>query len=196
MRVRNRLRLPPWLLPAVAVLGLAFLINFFLFTTVAISGRSMEPALHDGERVLVPRWEHWWLRLTGGSHARGDVVFYPDPAASSCRLLCPHVIKRIIGLPGERVSIRDGQVSINGEELPEPWLGDTWKGSFSMEAVTVPEGEYFMLGDNRYPYGSHDSRTYGTVPGSAIAGRAAFVVWPAWPRAEGSGRKAGLRTVD
>src|SRR5690625_4974267 len=193
--MRKQSRLPPWLLPALAVLGLAFLINFFLFTTVAISGKSMEPALHDGERVLVPRWEHWWLRFTGGSHARGDVVFYPDPAVPSCRLFCPHVIKRIVGLPGERVAIRDGQVSIDGEELDEPWLGDTWKGSFSMETVTVPDAEYFMLGDNRYPYGSHDSRTYGTVPAGAIAGRAGFVVWPPWRRTGGGSRQAGLRPV-
>jgi len=165
------------LLPAV-VLGLAALINVFLFTTVAIRGSSMEPALQDGERVLVPRWEYWWQRLAGGGYGRGDIVFYPDPTAEQCRLLCGYVIKRIVGLPGEHLEIEDGQVRIDGRDLDEPWLDGAWEGSFSLDGLTVPPGEYFMLGDNRYPYGSHDSRTYGTVPAAAVAGRAAVVLWP------------------
>lgn len=182
------------LLPAV-VIALALFINVFLFTSVSIRGRSMEPALRDGERVIVPRFEHWWQKLSGTPYARGDIVFFPDPSQPGCRLFCGMVIKRIVGLPGERIAITDGQVSIDGAELDEPWLAGSWAGSFSMEETTIPPGQYFMLGDNRYPYGSHDSRAYGPVAAERLAGRAAFVVWPAVRvQAEGN-RELNVRRV-
>ncbi len=157
---------------------LAVAINMFLFTTVGIRGQSMEPTLHDAERALVPRYELWWQRLTGGSYGRGDIVFFPNPAVKDCGWRCPWVIKRIVGLPGETVSISRGTVSVDGDALAEPYLQDEWKGSFSMGPVLVPEGSYFVLGDNRYPYGSQDSRSYGPVDAGTVAGRASVVVWP------------------
>lgn len=163
-----------WLL----VIAVAAFINLFLVTTVGISGSSMEPGLRDGERVFVPRYEIWWQRLTGSGFERGDIVFFPDPTAADCRVFCPLVIKRIVGLPGETVGIRAGAVSVDGAPLAEPYLGDAWAGSFSMEPRLVPEGNYFVLGDNRYPYGSQDSRNYGPVPAGSIAGRASAVLWP------------------
>ncbi len=158
----------------VILLG-AVAINLFLFTTVGISGDSMSPSLHSGDRALVPLWQNWW---PGHEYGRGDIVFFPDPTDDGCRLRCPWVIKRIIGLPGETIAIDSGVVSINGQELAEPYLLSSWRGSLSRGAETVPADSYFVMGDNRYPYGSFDSRTYGPVPASEVAGRASAVVWP------------------
>ena len=162
----------------------AVAVNLFLFTTVGISGSSMEPTLHHGERALVPRFELWWKRLTGGSWERGNIVFFPDPQAD-CHLRCPWVIKRIVGLPGETVAIRQGVVLINGAELSEPYLAGEWPGSFVMAEITVPDGSFFVLGDNRYPYGAHDSRSYGPVDADSIGGRASAVLWPPFRSADG-----------
>lgn len=160
-----------WALILLAALG----INLFLYTTVGISGDSMSPSLEDGDRALVPLWQNWW---PGFQHQRGDIVFFPDPTDQTCHLRCPWVIKRIIGLPGDTISISDGVITVNGQVLEETYLGDEWRGSFSMETVTVSEESYFVLGDNRYPYGSSDSRAYGPVPSSTVAGQASYVFWP------------------
>lgn len=173
-RNQPRRGLPAW----VPVILLAVAINMFLFTTVGIRGDSMEPTLHSGERALVPRFEVWWQRLAGSGYDRGDVVFFPNPVARDCGWRCPWVIKRIVGLPGETVSIDNGTVSINGEPLPEPYLQDEWRGSFTMGPVRVPAGSYFVLGDNRYPYGSQDSRSYGPVDAGTVAGRVSAILWP------------------
>ncbi len=170
---RTRSAVLSWLFVLLAALA----VNLFLFTTVGISGSSMEPTLMDGERALVPRYEVWLNRLGSRDWQRGDVVFFPDPRAT-CNVRCPWVIKRIVGLPGETVSIRQGTVLINGTELAEPYLDGVWKGSFAMGEVTVPEDAFFVLGDNRYPYGSHDSRSYGPVAAGSVAGRVSAVVWP------------------
>lgn len=172
-RPRKRSALLGWLFVVLSALA----VNLFLFTTVGISGSSMEPSLSNGERALVPRYEVWLNRLGGRGWQRGDIVFFPDPRAD-CNLRCPWVIKRIVGLPGETVSIRQGTVLIDGTELAEPYLDGVWKGSFTMGELTVPDGTFFVLGDNRYPYGSHDSRSYGPVPAGSIAGRVTAVVWP------------------
>ncbi len=157
---------------------LGVLINVFLVTTVGISGSSMQPTLLGGERALVPRFEQWLNRLGSGTYGRGDIVFFPDPTTGSCSWRCPYLIKRIVGLPGETVEIRSGTVLIGGAALAEPYLADSWRGSFSMAPITVPADSYYVLGDNRYPYGSQDSRSFGPVPVESVAGRASTVIWP------------------
>ena len=161
----------------IAVLAGVF-INVFLVTTVGINGGSMEPSLHDGERALVPRYEQWLNRLAGKAYGRGDIVFFRDPTRTDCGWRCPYLIKRIIGLPGETIEIRSGKVLVDSMPLAEPYLLDSWRGSFSMDSTVVPAGTYFVLGDNRYPYGSQDSRSFGPVESDRVAGRASFVLWP------------------
>lgn len=185
---RRPVRWAGWLL----VLAAGLLINVFLVTTVGISGSSMEPSLTGGERALVPRYELWLNRLTGRDYRRGDIVFFPDPTARDCSWRCPYLIKRVVGLPGETVEIRSGQVLIDSLPLQEPYLQDAWQGSFSLQPVTVPAGSYFVLGDNRYPYGSQDSRSFGPVAADAVAGRASFVLWPPL-RSGNSGLQLNLR---
>jgi signal peptidase I len=128
-----------------------------------VRGSSMEPSLHDGQFVIVSR-----LSYQLGEPQRGDIVVFEPPNGSS-----DDYIKRIIGLPGEHVEIRDGSVWIDGRRLEEPYvnspIGDfgTWE---------LGPDEYLVMGDNRA--NSSDSRSWGTLPRENIVGRAWICYWP------------------
>ncbi|MCS7251413.1 MAG: signal peptidase I [Anaerolineae bacterium] len=129
-----------------------------------IEGSSMEPNLRDGEYVLISKISYWF-----GSPQRGDVVVFRFPHD-------PHrdFIKRIIGLPGETVAIRDGKVFIDGRPLEETYIRSPI--IYTYGPVTLGPDEYFVLGDNRNA--SNDSHNWGTLPYSAIIGEAWLVYWP------------------
>jgi signal peptidase I len=142
---------------------------FFGTQTVAqarqIEGMSMEPTYHSGERVLVSRY------LTG-SPGRGDVVIFDPPVRSR-----EDFIKRVIGVPGDRVTIRNGRVFVNGQPLAEPYLqGRQTTCSGRWCDVTLGADQYYVMGDNRP--NSSDSRTFGPVAGDRIRGKAWLVVYP------------------
>jgi signal peptidase I len=141
----------------------AILINAFLMQPTLVDGWSMEPNLHDQQRLLVDK-----LSYHIGTPQRGDVVVvnlpgYPRP-----------LIKRVIGVPGNIIAIRDGHVYINGTLLQEPYVGQ-WTTNV-MAPKVVPPGEVFVLGDNRKA--SSDSRVFGTVPFDYIIGKAWLSYWP------------------
>src|SRR5690625_7146454 len=156
---------------------LALLINWLLITTVGIRGNSMSPTLENGDRALVPRYEHWLKRMLGSCYARGDIVFFPDPTRTDCRLFCPHLIKRIVGVPGETVEICRGTVYIDGEALAEPYLADAWQGSYSQQPLTLAGDRYYVLADNLFAYGSQDSRSLGTVSALSVDGLASLLLF-------------------
>lgn len=163
----------------------AALIVTFIVSGVAISGESMEPTLFDGERAVVPRYETWLHRLGIGAFERGDIVYFPSPEqepGAVCPWFCTHLIKRVVAVGGDTVALRNGQLILNGVAVEEPYLNGSWHGSFTMSQVVVPEGSVFVLGDNRGPYGSFDSRVFGPVPRRTLEGRAAWVVWPLFRR--------------
>lgn len=163
----------------------AALLVTFVASGVAISGDSMEPTLYNGERALVPRYETWLHRIGLGSFERGDVVYFPSPTqrpGAVCPWFCSHLIKRIVAVGGDTIAIERGVLVLNGRPRDEPYLDDRWVGSLSMPEVVVPKGHVFVLGDNRAPYGSYDSRVFGTVPRRRLEGRAAWVVWPLFRR--------------
>ncbi|MGE5110335.1 MAG: signal peptidase I, partial [Acidobacteriaceae bacterium] len=102
---------------------------------------------------------------------RGDVVVfrYPqDPSKS--------YIKRVIGVAGDRVRIKDGQVYVNGRELYEPYVRPSNRDDRSYPESTVPAGSFFVLGDHRNM--SSDSRDFGPIPRDSVYGKAVFVYWP------------------
>lgn len=147
-------------------------IYMFLFRPFQVSGLSMFPNFHDGEYVLTNL-----ISLRFENLKRGDVVVFsapPDPEKD--------FIKRVIGLPGDSVTLKDGDVYINGQKLDESvYLSSdvkTYGGSFLKEGdtYTVPVGNYIVMGDNR-PYSS-DSREWGPVKFSLIIGKSFFVYWP------------------
>ncbi|MCS7178053.1 MAG: signal peptidase I [Anaerolineae bacterium] len=148
-------------LPAVLI---ALFINAFLAQATVVRGDSMEPTLHDNERVIVEKISY---RLTGGPR-RGDVVVLRLEGARDM------LIKRVVALPGETVAIQGGQVIVDGMPLTEPWA--VRPGGSDYPPTLVPEGYVFVLGDNRSH--SNDSRSFGPIPLKNIIGHAVFVYWP------------------
>jgi signal peptidase I len=149
------------ILPAVLI---ALLIHVFLAQATRVYGQSMQPNLHTNERLVVEKLSY---RFHGPR--RGDVVVLHDPSGGSELL-----IKRVIGLPGERVTIADGRVFIDGVELEEPYLDQETEGSG--RSWLVPPLQVFVMGDNRQA--SRDSRSFGTIKRDQIIGRALFRYWP------------------
>jgi signal peptidase I len=103
---------------------------------------------------------------------RGDVVVFRYPGDPT-----KNYIKRIVGVPGDRVEIFQGAVLVNGKRLAEPYVPAEFRDERSMGEVVVPRGEYFVLGDHRNL--SSDSRDFGVVERQAICGKAVFAYWPA-----------------
>lgn len=134
-------------------------------------GADMAPAVRNGDQVGVFRFSGWFY-----TPHRKDVVVFAAPAlaAERCRE-SGHLVRRVIGLPGETVTERAGAVSIDGTPLREPYVApgrrDSRSGSWH-----VPPGEYFVLGDNRKT--ACDSRTFGAVPKKSIVGRVVLTYWP------------------
>jgi len=174
-------------------------------TLVGVDGASMMPALRSGERVVVPKYETWLHKVGIGQFSRGDVlIFRPPPGALTSSFLGlwkyrPFLIKRLVGLPGDTVRLDRGEVYVNGRPVNQAFTSDYWtsQGCWdtrsaiannaasdtallikSSKTITVPAGQYFLMGDNRTVNGSEDSRLFGTVPLRDVAGRAALVVWP------------------
>jgi signal peptidase I len=161
---------------------LAALVTAFVFTTVGVEGVSMMPTLRDGDRAWVPRYETWLRRAGVGEWRSGDVVYFRPPGAEPSTWLeraygGPFLIKRVIASAGETVEIRRGEVWVDGVRLAEPYLEGIPAAS-SRSAQRVPPEHVFVLGDNRAPLASRDSRAFGPVPVASIAGRASAVIWP------------------
>ncbi len=143
---------------------LALLFYVLFFNLSVVRGSSMTPGIQDGDRILVEPWSYLL-----GPVERGDVVVLRYP-------LDPEIdyIKRIIGLPGDRVTLARGQVWVNGEVLEEPYVESI--DPSSVLSVQVAAGSYFVLGDNRPR--SSDSREFGLVPEAFVRGRVDLRLWP------------------
>ena len=154
------------------IIAVFILLGVFVAQPVVVEGTSMLPQLHDGERLLVNKLVYYKFQSVSWGHIeRGDIIvfWYPkDPEKS--------YVKRVIGLPGEMVEVRDGVILINNQELNEPYLGSEYNQSLpSYEPKKVDEHYYFVMGDNRD--NSSDSRLWGLVPEKYIYGKAFFRYW-------------------
>jgi signal peptidase I len=150
-------------LQTLVVATIIFLAVNLVTARIRVEGSSMEPSLHDGELVVVNRLAYRW-----GGPQRGDIVVFRFPLEPDRRF-----IKRVIGLPGERIVINDGQVTIDGYPLDEPYIAAAPR--YSGEWEVLP-GQVFVLGDNRN--NSSDSQTWGPVPLEQLIGKAVLVYWP------------------
>ena len=150
-----------WLKPMLIALGCVLVINLF-FPRYAVLGHSMEPGLHENDRLFVSNVE-----VITNSISRGEIVVLFAPGDNEI------VVKRVIGLPGETVDIYDGIVRINGAILYESYIRERARFRGHWE---VGENEYFVLGDNRNA--SRDSSEYGPVSISRISGVVKFRFWP------------------
>lgn len=150
---------------AVGLALIVFLALTFALQHAVVEGESMLPNFERGERLLVNKLAFRWR-----APARGDVVVFHAPGG-----LNKEFIKRVVGLPGERVEIRDGLVYVNGQLLDEPW--QPIRDHTAFPPYVVPPGQVFVLGDNRP--NSNDSRTWGGgLPIQRIVGRAWLCIWP------------------
>jgi signal peptidase I len=149
----------------VSVLVSAFII-IFLYQPVRVEGTSMLPVLEDQDRLFINK-----MAYRVGEIHRGDVVvfLYPRDHEKS-------YIKRVIALPGDDLRIDHGQVYVNGDRVEEKYVPKRFADDRSQPKITVPEHEYFVMGDHRSI--SSDSRDFGPVDRELIYGKAAFVYWP------------------
>lgn len=129
-----------------------------------VEGYSMEPTMHTGQYLLVNKAAYLL-----GQPQRGDIIVFRFPRDPS-----RDFIKRIIGLPGETVEVKNGVVYINGMPLDEPYIRE--RPAYTYPPKVVPQGHYFVLGDNRN--NSHDSHTWDFMPREYLIGKAWFTYWP------------------
>jgi len=162
-----------WGIVLVLALLAAFVVRTFIFQTFYIPSGSMEPTLKIGDRIIVSK-----LSYHLHSVSRGDIVVFHAPAKETVACADPTVkdlVKRVIGLPGERISSLGNTIFINGHAIKQPWFPAVPLGP-PIQAQTIPKNNYFVMGDNRGD--SCDSRTWGTLPGSDIIGHVIFRIWP------------------
>ncbi len=147
---------------------LAFIIILFLYPPVKVEGTSMMPVLEDQERIFINKFVY---QFNIRSIEHGDVVvfYFPgDPAKS--------YIKRVIGVPGDRVAVEEGQVFVNGRKLYEPYVPPEYRDGGSYPELALGKDQYYVMGDHRSS--SNDSRSWGLVPRDHVYGKAVFVYWP------------------
>ena len=155
-----------WTRDLLIAIGLALIIIVFLYQPVKVEGTSMAPLLSDQERIFINKFVYRFEPIQ-----RGDVVVFWYPLDGS-----KSFIKRIVGLPGETVEIRQGRVYVNGKAVPEPYVPPQYEDFSDFGPTRVPRDSYFVMGDHRIS--SNDSRVFGPVAKRYIYGRAVFAYWP------------------
>jgi signal peptidase I len=155
-----------WFRDILLAFAIAIFIVIFIVQPVKVEGTSMQPRLVDQERIFVNRFVYRVQQIH-----RGDVVvfWYPRDRSKS-------FIKRVLGVPGDKVEIRSGTVYVNDVRVDEPYLNPAFRDSKSFRPMAVPPGQYFVLGDHRNS--SNDSRSWGFVAHDLIYGKAVFSYWP------------------
>ena len=169
-----------WILVVVIALGAALLVRVYVLQQFYISGPSMETTLFENNRVLVNKLSYRLHDIH-----RKDVVVFDRITTSGGVIAHDDLIKRVIGVGGDTVEIKDCKVFVNSTEIDEPYL-DKEVLAFpnavercrviDMKPITVPKDQLFVMGDNRPE--SFDSRSFGTIPEHLVVGRAFAIVWP------------------
>lgn len=178
-RRRGWRQIREWVTVIVVAVVIATLLRTFVVQQYYIAGPSMETTLWGNDRVLVNK-----LAYRVGDPQRGDVIVFDRITTNGDTVQHDDLIKRVIGLSGETVEIRDCQVLINGTPIVEPWLAEVAPevspesncGTANLDPVQVGENQVFLIGDNR-PM-SFDSRMFGPIDRDLIRGKAMLVIWP------------------
>ena len=179
-----------WVVTIVVAVVAALIIRSFIFEPVRVDGESMDDTLANGEIMFVSKFDYssTWLSLPwqsnedkekaaritfGGNPQRFDVVICRYPGRGDTNF-----VKRVIGLPGDTVELREGYLYINDERYEEPYINDEYRTGRlnTFGPYTVPEGKYFVMGDHRN--NSNDSRSVGPIERSMIVGHVRQVVYP------------------
>ena len=179
-----------WVLTVVAAVMIALPIRAFAFELVRVDGISMDSTLVNGEIMFVSKYDYasTWLSMpwqneqakeeaaritTGGDPQRFDVVICRYPGRGDT-----YFVKRVVGLPGDTVELKDGYLYIINEKVDEPYIQDEYRKGWlnTYGPYTVPEGHFFVMGDHRND--SNDSRSQGALPRSMIVGHVRSVLYP------------------
>ena len=179
-----------WILTIVVAIAIALPIRAFGFELVRVDGESMDNTLANGEIMFVTKYDYasTWLSFpwqddeskekatritTGGNPQRFDVVICRYPGRGDTNF-----VKRVVGLPGDTIEIRDGYLYINGDRYEEPYISDEYRSGRlnTFGPYTVPAGEYFVMGDHRN--NSKDSRSQGAISRDMIIGHVRTVLYP------------------
>ena len=170
-----------WIAVIVGAVVVALVVKTFLFQAFYIPSPSMSPTLVQNDRVLVNKLAYHFHDVH-----RGDVVVFERPPTETSEEI-KDLIKRVIGLPGDRVSIMGNRVAVNGRQLTESYvhgLPTTYsscglgkvQGIDTKAGLRIPKGTVFVMGDNRTD--SHDGRCFGPISTKLIVGRAFMIIWP------------------
>jgi signal peptidase I len=179
-----------WILTILVAVVAALVIRSIVFEPVRVDGSSMDDTLANGEIMFVSKFDYssTWLclpwqskeakekapRITfGGNPQRFDVVICRYPGRGDTNF-----VKRVVGLPGDTIELKEGYLYVNGEKFDEPYINDEYRSGplNTMSARTVPEGKYFVMGDHRN--NSNDSRSVGAIDRDMIVGHVRQVVYP------------------
>ena len=154
------LKLLKELLPYIIIIIVVIIIRTFIFTPVVVNGPSMMNTLHNGDVMILDK-----IGMKLGGIKRFDIVVIQTGKTK--------IIKRVIGLSGETISYKNNKLYINGKEVSDNHSNEI---TYDFEEVKIPDGEYYVLGDNRTD--SVDSRILGTIPKNEILGHATFIIYP------------------
>lgn len=162
-----------WVVHVFIAIVIGIFIVKYVFQVTIVNGNSMERCLHNGNRLIV---EKFIFKRVGIK--RGEIVTINKPREIENERT--PIIKRVVAIAGDTVEIKNGRVYINGEEINEPYINGTYTQAIVEEYknVVVPEGYIYVLGDNRLPNESLDSRIFGPVSIKKVEGRAVFRFYP------------------
>jgi signal peptidase I len=155
-----------WVISILIAVVLAFFIRYFIVELYMVEGPSMRPTLVNGERLVVNKFLYRFK-----TPERGEIIVFRYPRDPS-----RDFIKRVIGVPGDTVEIKEGRVFVNGQLQNETYILEKTRGSYPL--ATVPAGHVFVMGDNRNNSEDSRFRDVGFVSGELIKGKAVFVFWP------------------
>ncbi|MBN2879366.1 MAG: signal peptidase I [Clostridia bacterium] len=155
-----------WIVSIIVAVALVLVIHNYIGQLVRVDGASMQPTLYTDQRVLVTKIPYW----NDENIERGDIVITKFPGSRE------NFVKRIIALPGDRIRVTDGVLYINDIVIDEPYIKETMYSDYT--ETTVPEGYYFVMGDNRNNSKDSRSSAVGALPREMIQGRAYAILWP------------------
>ncbi|MDR9852588.1 signal peptidase I [Paenibacillus sp. VCA1] len=159
-----------WAKTIVIAFVIMMLLNLFVFNLSMVKGQSMQPTLHERERLFIDK-----IVYDFKTPSRGEIVVLHDPSNGPDRK--EYLVKRVIGVPGDTVEVKNHKLYVNGEPQSEPYteveIQDPDFGPLKLD-----KDHYFVMGDNRHLGASKDSRSFGSVSAKDIVGRAEFIFWP------------------